>query len=403
MTKLYLDPRTVHLDGSCSIRISLTMGGQSIYFPTGVDVQPEEWDKAKHIIKGRMDAETLNLIINTKKVEVDRAVLLMGSRLDTLTARQAKRELDDFIHPEKKQERHRFLPYMENFANGKEKYGTRSCYITTINKIREFSRHPETLTFEEITPEWLKDFDNFLKRTSPSINARNIKLRNIRTIFNDAINNEITDYYPFRRFKFKYTPTQDRSLPIEELQTLFSYPCEEDQKEYIDIFKLILFLAGINMGDLASLTTKNIKGGRIEFDRIKTGQHVSIGIQPETQELLDKYRGKEHLLSIFDKEPNYKTYLHRFNENLKKLGMTYNPHTKKWEGESRFPGISSYWARFSFATLAAELDFPDRVIGAALGHANNESVTSIYIRTDMKKKVDKAVRAVIDYVLYGKC
>ena len=41
-------------------------------------------------------------------------------------------------------------------------------------------------------------------------------------------------------------------------------------------------------------------------------------------------------------------------------------------------------------------------IGAALGHSRGKTITAIYVRTDMRKKVDDANRKVIDYVLYGK-
>jgi len=44
-----------------------------------------------------------------------------------------------------------------------------------------------------------------------------------------------------------------------------------------------------------------------------------------------------------------------------------------------FPDLSSYAARHSWATIAAELDIPKETIAKALGHSDN-SVTDIYIR-----------------------
>ena len=88
------------------------------------------------------------------------------------------------------------------------------------------------------------------------------------------------------------------------------------------------------------------------------------------------------------------------NKNLQEIGMTYNRHTKKWEGSPLFPDITYYWARFSWATIAAELDIPEKTIGAAMGHSTGKSVTSIYIRVNMRKKTDEANQKVINYV-YG--
>ena len=62
--------------------------------------------------------------------------------------------------------------------------------------------------------------------------------------------------------------------------------------------------------------------------------------------------------------------------------------------------FSMYWARHSWATIAAELDIPKETIAAALGHSSN-TVTDIYINFD-RAKIDRANRQVLDYVLYNK-
>lgn len=65
-----------------------------------------------------------------------------------------------------------------------------------------------------------------------------------------------------------------------------------------------------------------------------------------------------------------------------------------------FPELTSYWARHTWATLAAEIDVPDAVIDAALGHRSPCRMADIYIRRDARK-VDEAVRRVIEYVKGG--
>ena len=67
----------------------------------------------------------------------------------------------------------------------------------------------------------------------------------------------------------------------------------------------------------------------------------------------------------------------------------------------RLPRISSYWARHTWATLAADLDIPIETISAALGHAHGCATTAIYIRFN-NKKIDAANRKVLDWVLYDK-
>ena len=51
----------------------------------------------------------------------------------------------------------------------------------------------------------------------------------------------------------------------------------------------------------------------------------------------------------------------------------------------------------TWATIAADIDIPDAVIDMALGHKSPYPMTDIYVRRN-QKKVDEAVRAVIDYI-----
>jgi integrase len=66
-----------------------------------------------------------------------------------------------------------------------------------------------------------------------------------------------------------------------------------------------------------------------------------------------------------------------------------------------FPSLTTYWARHSWATIAASLDVPDDTISLALGHSARNATTAMYIERDLRK-VDAANRRIIDYVFNGK-
>lgn len=160
---------------------------------------------------------------------------------------------------------------------------------------------------------------------------------------------------------------------------------------------LMFYLVGINSVDLFSL--EEIRNGRIEYKRSKTGRLFSIKVEPETQTIIEKYHGKNFLLDVLDTYGNYKDFTHRMNDNLRKIGTV----ERKGRGgkkirEPLFPKLTTYWARHTWATIAAELDIPDETISLALGHSSGNRVTNIYINRD-RKKVDVANRKVIDYVL----
>jgi len=63
-----------------------------------------------------------------------------------------------------------------------------------------------------------------------------------------------------------------------------------------------------------------------------------------------------------------------------------------------FDGLTFYWARYSWATIADSLDISEKVIGKALGHKDRNMAGRKYIAFDWSK-VDAANRRVIDACL----
>lgn len=293
-----------------------------------------------------------------------------------------------------------FTAYFQDFINGKENKGTKGVYKHTLDKIRAFDPDVDKRNFDDIDIKWLSDFEAFCAKTATK-NARNVHLRNIRAVFNNAIDYDITTAYPFRRFKIRPEATRKRSLSVEELRKLFDHPVEPYAEIYRDMFKLIFLLVGINTVDLHGLKLIT-KDGRIEYKRAKTGRLYSIKVEPEALEIIEKYQGSNGLLNIADRWSDSRNFRHQLNKALQHIGEV----ERKGRGgkkiiTSEFKGVSSYWARHSWATIAYEIGVSKDVIAQALGHSDGHDVTNIYIREDVRK-VDEANRKVIDWVLYGK-
>lgn len=292
-----------------------------------------------------------------------------------------------------------FVKHYEQFMESKTNRGTRGVYKHTLDRIRAFDKNIDNKMFEDIDLKWLTDFEAFCAKTACK-NARNIHLRNIRAVFNNAIDYGITTAYPFRRFKIRPEATRKRSMAVEELRRLFDYPVEDYAEIYRDMFRLIFMLVGINSVDLHGLKSIT-RDGRIEYKRAKTGRLYSIKVEPEAMEIINKYRGVKGLLCIADRWSDSRNFRHQCNKALQKIGQV----ERKGRGGKKtitaeFEGVSTYWARHTWATIAASLDIPKDTIAAALGHGGN-TVTDIYIDFD-QKKVDAANRRVLDWVLYGK-
>ena len=141
--------------------------------------------------------------------------------------------------------------------------------------------------------------------------------------------------------------------------------------------------------------------------RSKTKRFYSVKLEPEALEILERYKGKRLLFGLAESCKRYKTFSNSLDRGLKNIGPSEqrrNTQRKKGKHQyhteriSAFPGISIYWARHTWATIAAEIDIPDATISAALGHGHGDKTTAIYVNF-RQKKVDEANRRVIDYVL----
>lgn len=302
------------------------------------------------------------------------------------------------------------VAYYEKTVKLRHSEGTIINMQRTLDKIKrfcedpsnEFRIKPELLTFEHVTISWLYAFDAWMVDKGLSVNSRISHISHLKSVFNRAIDEELTDKYPFRRLKIKKEPTRKRSLPIEDLRKLFSYNVKEWQKFYIDMFKLSFFLIGMNPTDMFSLG--NLVGGRAEYRRAKTGKLYSIKVEPEAMEIIERWRGEKNLLCLADKWKNPHNFCTQINLNLSRIGeRIHKPGAPPRVEEviPLFPDLSMYWARHSWATIAYEIGIPVDVISQALGHSPTNTTTEIYIRRD-PKKVDAANRRVLDYVLYGK-
>lgn len=397
----YLDKRTSGWDKPAPLKIAIRHRTKSTYIPTGISLLPEQWDDVTHRIINHPKAAQLNNILNRRYCDIECEVLRLkeNGSFHTMRITQVREVIMNVLYPQEHIDTSRlFISRFRRFAGLKTNPRTREIYEATISRIEAFDRKCEQLAFEDIDRAWLNNFDAFLAKTSPSVNARSIHLRNIRAVFNDAIDDEITQHYPFRKYKIRREATPKRSLSVEELRELFAYPVEEHQRKYLDMFKLTFMLIGINICDLCHL--KGIKGGRVEYQRAKTHRLYSIKVEPEALEIIERYKGKEWLLNPLDRYENYKQYARHLNDALQAIGEVEIGKQGRKTIKPLHPELTTYWARHTWATIAASLDIPKETIAAALGHGGN-TVTDIYIDFD-QRKVDDANRRVLDWVLYEK-
>jgi site-specific recombinase XerD len=402
--RFYRDKRATK-EGKHHIKILISHHTTTALLSTGVLIHSDQWNAGDtntdpHIKRACPGYKVLNDILSCKLEAVQgqiNALVLNGTLRTFKTATHIKNRIQAQIDG-KDGEDGLVATHFKKFITRRNKAGTANAYKETLVKIAKYS-DIDRLRFEEITVAWLKNFETKLRRDGLAVNSVARHLRDIRAVYNDAIDYDVASLadYPFRRFKITHEATAKRSLTIDRLRQFRDFPCEPHKEKYRDLFMLIFYLGGINLVDLCHLT--EINNGRIEYKRAKTSSLYSIKVEPEAQAIIDKYRGESHLLFPLDKYADHKDFLHRMNLNLKEIGTVdiLQGRGGKKEKTGLFPDLSTYWARHSWASIAAELEIPIETISAMLGHRVGSKVTSVYVAFN-RKKIDEANRRVIDFL-----
>ena len=360
-------------------------------------IRPEDWDAEHQTYTGRnFGLRTHIKSLATQAVDIITDLRYSGE-LATMTAGDIVGRIRQEAFGEKpKKKGGDFLNALKDYRDNCFKPGTREVYDRTVKALTAFDASIDERSFNGINRAYLERFERHCRDTM-TINSIAILLRNIRTVFNKAIDDGKTDFYPFRAFKIKQEATRKRALTAEQLAWILNLLPLPGYEEARDIFMLSFYLIGINLADLLAAKKTSVKNGYLNYRRAKTGRLYSVKIEPEAADLIRKYAGKSHLVNGLERYATENSYLSKINKRLKYLGC---PRGKRGKilGEGQFPDLSTYWARHTWATIAYEIGVPVDIIGQALGHSDkSHSVTFIYIRED-QGKVDEANRRVIDYV-----
>lgn len=390
--RLYLDDRKNKEEAQ--IKASVSHRGENALVPLGIYIRTDQWDKSSREVVNHPRKKEVNASLARLKADLELELLRIRERLPFA---ELRRRLAAVIDPDADAEPG-FVARYEHFLSLKTAPKTVKGYRWTLKALEEFDPGLDRRSFEDIGVDYLKDFVAWCTRNGLNRNSCNIHLRYIRAVFNDAIDAGITTSYPFRAVKVKPLPVRKKALTPDQLRVLFSFPCEPWQVEYREMFKLMFFLRGINAVDLFKATLSQVVNGRLEYRRSKVGTLFSVKIEPEARQIIDRYKGENHLLSPLDRYRDYEDYLHHMNDALKTIGRPLGKRGKVM-GEGMFPELSSNWARHSWATAGISLDIPKETISRGMGHSNGIRVTDTYIDFDMRK-VDEANRRIIDLILY---
>ena len=279
---------------------------------------------------------------------------------------------------------------------------TAANYGRSLKSLLEF-HGKDKLNFYEITPQWLRDYEYYMlhnEKKQRSKTTVGIYLRDLRTVFNNAIEDEVIskDDYPFGKRKYTIPNPKGlkKALTREQLKKLFeTTPATPEQEKAKDFWFFSYSCNGMNFKDIANLQYKNIDGDTLIFRRAKTASSdssqapVKVYLSEFAKGVIEKY-------GTADKSPeklvfpiiDLKATPEENHRQLKNFVRFVNQHFLKFAKKAGInEKISTYWARHSFATNAIRSGASMEYVSEALSHSNL-STTKIYFAgfEDEKKK-----------------
>lgn len=272
--------------------------------------------------------------------------------------------------------------------------GTASNYDLSAKSLKLFSKK-ETLNFAEVTPKWLKAYENHMLTEKKSPTTVGIYLRPLRAVFNTAIAEKAinADLYPFgkRKYVIPQPNGTKRALDKEQLKVLWeAKPQTPEQEQAKDFFFLSYQMNGLNFADICYLKFSNISGDKLSFHRRKT-QHTNKDQAPVTIFLTDfalqviaKYGNKQQnpdsLIFPFISEKADPELRHRQIINF--ISRTNQQLRKFAKANGIEVDISTYFARHSFATISIRAGFSMEAVSEGLGHSSISTTKAYFAGFD---------------------
>lgn len=386
-------------DGTYPVVLSITKKKKTKIFSLGISCKKSHWN-GERLLKKHPNSQMDNLLIQEKVKEARSIITEFELQGVDFTLKQFENRFRNLSNVSKTIAEY----WKEKIAqlNKAGRTGNAQVLVSTYNSFFQFV-NDESLTFQDLDYELLHQYEVFLRSKGNTNGGIGVKMRAIRSLYNQASKAGLVDekYYPFKKFqisKFKSRSTK-RALSRDEIRLIE----ELDMNEYphlLDAKYLFLFsyyTQGMNFYDQMKLEWGNIQRDRIHYTRSKTKKRFNIKILPPVKSILEHYKKQKRktpyvfpiLLSAkltpIQIENRKKKALRNYNRKLKEIGEILGIEKK----------ITSYTARHSFATNLKHIGISTDVVSQSLGHKDLR-VTQSYLKDFEDEVIDKAVEKLLE-------
>ena len=248
-----------------------------------------------------------------------------------------------------------------------------------------------------ITEQLIDNYNAYLLQRGVVRNSISFYMRILRAVYNKAVRRHLVEQTnPFQNVYTGIDKTRKRAVDEKLIAKLLKLELTEGSSSELarNIFIFSFCTRGMAFVDIAYLKKSNIQDGMILYARHKTGQLLSIRIEPNIADIINRYKlytnDSPYVFPIIKSSDVIEAY----NEYRKGINL-YNCQLKKLSKMLSIDiPLSSYTARHSWATAARRHNAPISVISAGLGHTS-EKTTQIYLTSLDNNEIDSVNLGII--------
>lgn len=272
------------------------------------------------------------------------------------------------------------------------KIRTSETYTATLKSFMAF-RESQDVPLDGISSDMMLLYEAHLKTRDVSMNTISFYMRNLRAVYNRAVEKELTPQNnPFRHVYTGVDKTIKRAIPIKTIKELkeLDLSLKPSLDFARDMFMFSFYTRGMSFIDMAYLKKSDLQNGILTYRRRKTGQQLTIKWEKCMEDIVSKYpkNQTDYLLPIIKETVNerrqYDNALHLVNYHLKDLSSMLKLQRP----------LTMYVARHSWASAAKAKNIPLSVISEGMGH-DSETTTQIYLASLETSVVDKANKIIL--------
>ncbi len=329
---------------------------------------------------------------------IDWDIKQLQSIINQLENKRVKYTADDIVSTFQKQSNEQSL---FNFMRGviaqlqqMGKQRTSETYRCTLKSFMQF-REGKDVLLEDIDSDLILMYEAYLRGRGLTKNTTSFYMRILRAVYNRAVEKDLTsNRNPFKHVYTGIDKTIKRAIPLKAIKQIKNLDLSlQPSLDFArDMFLFSFYTRGMAFLDIAYLKKGNIQNGVICYARRKTGQLLSVRIEPSIQRIIDRYSSALPpyvfpILTSTDTKEAYEEYqvaINNHNRQLKRLSKMLPAGCK----------LTSYTSRHSWATAARNHNVPISVISAGMGHTS-EQTTQIYLTMLENSVIDDANQGLI--------